>query len=67
MDGLFSVVDWLVVLFYFPSHPKKRKAVEISSQFMTDFGSLTDGNEESNGQYSKERDFPHLCDRNDGN
>lgn len=34
---------------------------------MTDFGSSTDGNEESNGQYSEEHDIPHLCDRNDGN
>lgn len=58
---------WIGLLFYFPSPPKKRKEVEIGSQFITDFGPLTDGDEDSNGPYSKEGDFPHLRDRNDGN
>ena len=61
-DGLFSVVGWV---FFFP--PKKGKEVEISSKLITDFGPLADGNEESHGQYSKEGDFPHLQNRNDGN
>lgn len=52
-DGLFSVVGWGPS----PSRPslpppQKGKEVEISSELLTDFGPLADGNEESNGQYT---------------
>lgn len=57
---------WCLVLglFFFL---KLKKEVEISSKLITDFGTLADGTEESHGRYSKEGDFPHLQNRNDGN
>lgn len=76
--GFFLVVLWgcfsgglwgdLVSGFGFVFLPKrKEREVEITSKLITDFGALADDNEESHGRYSKEGDFPHLQNRNDGN